>query len=261
MSKILSGMLLAGLLATASQADLLRVEMGGGAWSNEISGPIQYKNLAQYNADNLGYSTETKPYLWLNVKHPIPILPNLRLEYADVSFSGNSTQPFEYDGRRFDAFTYSETTMTQIDTILYYNLLDRTAWITLDVGLDVKYMDASFKANGEATLIVGGPTFYQSVDESEKLVLPLLYTRLRVDLPLDIGIEGSAKYLKYKDSKMSDLSIKADYTLVDVLPFDVGLEVGYRFENINLNQDDFDSIDVDVDLDIKGVFAGAVVKF
>ena len=35
MSKVLSGLLLAGFLGFSAQADMLRVEMGGGIWENE----------------------------------------------------------------------------------------------------------------------------------------------------------------------------------------------------------------------------------
>jgi len=249
------------LLTLSANADLLRVEMGGGVWNNEISGPIQYKILPGYNADDLGYSSENKGYAWLNIKHPIPILPNLRLEYADVDFTGSSSRSFAYDGKIFSTNTYSETQLTQYDAILYYNLLDNTAWTTLDLGLDIKYIDSNFKASGDAVPVLGGTSSFSSVDESEDLVLPMLYGRLRFELPFNLGIEGSAKYTKYKSSSLGDYSIKADYTLVDVLPFEVGFEVGYRFENIDLDQDDISGLDVDVDLDIKGVFAGAVIKF
>ena len=261
MSRLLSGFLLAGLLSLSAQADLLRVEMGGGIWNNEVSGPITYQGLATYKAEDLGYSDENRAYLWLNIKHPIPILPNLRLEYANVDFSGLSTQPFEYDGVAFNINTKSDTGFSQYDAILYYNILDNTMWTTLDLGIDVKYIDATFNATGQGTAIGGGAVSSQSVSESEKLVLPLGYARLRFDLPFDLGIESDIKYIKYKSSSVTDFRVKADYLFADLLPFDFGVEVGYRFENITIDKDDFSSFDIDADLDIDGPFAGVVVKF
>ena len=261
MSKILSGFLLAGLLSLSAQADALRIEMGGGVWNNEVSGPITYQGLATYNAEDLGYSDENRAYLWLNIKHPIPILPNLRLEYANVDFSGSSTQPFQYNGIEFNVDTKSDTGLAQYDAVLYYNILDNTMWTTFDLGIDIKYIDAKFDAVGTGTPIGGGTASPQSVSEGEKLILPLGYARLRFDLPFNLGIESDIKYIKYKSSGVTDFRVKADYLFTDLLPFDFGVEVGYRFENIKIDQDDFSSFDVDADLDIKGIFAGAVVKF
>ena len=194
--------------------------------------------------------------MWIFIKHPIPILPNIRLEYADIKFSGTSTGGFEWDDNIYEAGTSSTTELTQIDAILYYNILDNTGWTTLDLGVDIKYIDASIKANGT---VLG---LQESFNESEKLVLPLAYGRLRFEVPLTgIGFEGDVKYVTYKDSSMLDYRIKADYTLMDVLPFDIGFEVGYRFQNIDFTSDDFSGINSNLDIDIDGYFAGAVVRF
>ncbi len=258
MSKFLSGLLLAGCLGTAVQADVLRVEMGAGAWQNEFSGTITSKDLLgtgfdTFDTDLLGYDKETKGYAWLNIKHPIPVVPNLRLEYAAVDFSGTSTQDFDYQGITYTANATSDLTLDQIDVIMYYNLLDNTAWTTLDLGLDVKVVQAEFNAAQSG----GG----DEVQEKETLPLPMLYGRLRFEIPgVDIGLEGNVKYTAYKESKVTDYAIKADYTLVDILPVDVGLEVGYRFQQFDFDGSDFD-IDTSMDVEIDGVFAGATIKF
>jgi len=263
MSKILSGMLLAGLLGVSAQADLLRVEVGAGVWQQDLDGTVEYKNRIPFNADQLGYDEENQPYVWLNIKHPVPILPNLRLEYTDVEFSGITNSDIQYDNVQFNQGALSTTSMEQFDAVLYYNILDNTAWTTIDLGIDVKYMDFKFDALGEGQ-IIGFPltTTTQTVSEDESLVLPLAYGRVRVDLPfVDVGLEGDVKYVKYKDSSVTDYRIKLDYTLVDVLPVDVGLEAGYRFENVTIEEDDFSSFDVDADLDVDGFFFGAMVRF
>lgn len=255
MSKILSGLLLAGLLGASAQADVLRVEMGAGAWQNEISGTITSGTAPIVTEDisALNYDKETKGYAWVYIKHPVPVLPNLRLEYAAVDFSGTSTQDFIYQGTTYSASAKSDLTLDQFDIIMYYNILDNTAWMTLDLGLDVKVVQAEFNAaqsNGA-----------NAVQENETLPLPMGYARARVEIPgTDIGLEGNVKYTAYKDSKAMDYAIKADYTLVDILPVDVGLEVGYRFQQFDIDGTDF-SIDTSMDVEIDGVFAGAVIRF
>lgn len=258
MSKVLSGLLLAGLLGASAQADILRVEMGAGVWQNEFSGTVTSKDLVgtgydTFDTDLLDYDKESKGYVWLNIKHPVPILPNLRLEYAAVDYAGKSTQDIVYKGVTYTANATTDLTLDQIDVIMYYNLLDNTAWTTLDLGLDIKVLQAEFNAaQADGT---------NAVQEKETLPLPMAYGRLRFEIPgADIGLEGNAKYTAYKESKVMDYAIKADYTLVDVLPVDVGLEVGYRFQQIDLDGTDFD-IDTSMDVEIDGVFAGATIKF
>ncbi len=254
MSKILSGLLLAGLMGASAQADVVRVEMGAGAWQNELSGTITSGTPAvTEDFSALNYDEETKGYAWVYIKHPVPILPNLRLEYAAVDFAGTSTQSFDYQGTTYSANAKTDLTLNQFDIIMYYNLLDNTAWMTLDLGLDVKVVEAEFNAAQNTGL--------NAVQEKETLPLPMLYTRARVEIPgTDIGLEGNVKYTAYKESEVMDYVIKADYTLVDILPVDVGLEVGYRFQQFDIDGTDFD-IDTSLDVEIDGVFAGAVIRF
>jgi outer membrane protein len=253
MKKVLSGLLLAGVLGATAQADIVRVEMGGGVWNNELSGEITSGTPAYtFDSDILDYDKASKGYIWAFIKHPVPVLPNLRLEYAAVDYAGTSTQSFVYKGETYLASAKTDLTLNQFDIIMYYNLLDNTAWMTLDLGLDVKVIQAEFNAVDS----VGN-----SAQLKETLPLPMAYGRLRFEIPgVDIGLEGSAKYSAYKNSKVSDYSVKADYTLVDILPVDVGLEVGYRVQQLDLDGTDFD-VDTTLDIKVKGVFAGAVIRF
>ena len=253
MKKSLLGLVLVGLLGTAAQADFVRVEAGVGMWDQSVDGDIQYNGDAAFTTDDLNYGSETNLYAWMYVKHFIPIVPNLRLEYAAVEFSGTSTVAFDFQGITYPASADTTLTMDQLDAILYYNILDNTAWITVDVGLDIKSMDGQFQASG------GG----SSVNESQTFMLPLGYARGRVEVPgTDLGFEAEVKYLGYKDSKVSDMSIKVDYTLVDMIPFvDLGIEAGYRAQTINLDASDISGLDTSLGLDVDGVFLGIVGRF
>ena len=254
MKKVVSGVLLAGLLGTVAQADLLRVEMGGGVWNNELSGAITSGTPAvNFDADILDYDKASKGYIWAFIKHPVPVLPNLRLEYAAIDYAGTSTQSFTYKGTPYAASANTDLALDQFDIIMYYNLLDNTAWMTLDVGLDVKVIQAQFNAVQS--------TGTNQTSMKETIPLPMAYGRLRFEIPgTDVGLEGSAKYISYKNSKVTDYSVKADYTLVDILPVDVGLEVGYRVQQLKLDGTDFD-VDTTLDIEVKGLFAGAVIRF
>ena len=255
MKKSLLGLALVGLLGTVAQADFVRVEAGLGMWNQSIDGNIQYNGNPAFTTDDLNYDSETKPYAWMYVKHFIPVVPNLRLEYAAVEFSGTTNKTFTFNNQVFTGSTDSTLTMDQLDAILYYNILDNTAWITVDLGLDIKSMDGEFKANSTPSGV--------NVSESQTVVLPLGYARGRVEVPgTDLGFEAEVKYLGYKDSKISDMSIKVDYTLVDMIPFvDLGVEAGYRTQTINLDASDIGSLDTSLTVDVDGVFLGIVGRF
>ncbi len=251
MSKVLSGLLTAALLGTVSYADVLRLEAGAGLWEQDPSGYLQYRNAPSFTESDVGYSDEKKMYAWINVKHPVPALPNIRLEYTPMEFSGTSTTGFEYEGTTFTAGAKSTLSMDQYDAILYYNILDNTGWTTLDLGLDVKYIDTSFQASQGVN----------SVSQSDGIALPMAYGRLRFEIPAtDIGLEGDIKYTGYKNSKVYDYRLKVDYSF-DISTIDLGIEAGYRSQRINVDSADFSSLDTTGDIEISGFYAGMMVRF
>lgn len=251
MNKFLSGLLLAGLLGASTQADVLRIEAGAGVWNQDPDGHIQYKNSPSFTDSDVGYSKEKKMYAWINFKHPVPLLPNVRLEYTPMEFSGTSTTGFDYDGTSFTSGAKSTLNMDQYDAIFYYNVLDNTGWTTIDLGLDIKYIDTSFQASQGVN----------SVSQSDGIALPMAYARLRFEIPAtDIGLEGDMKYVSYKGSNVYDYRIKADYSF-DLSVIDLGIEAGYRFQNINVDHNDFSSLDTTGDIHISGFYAGVMVRF
>lgn len=262
MKKFLGVLLTAGLLGTIAQADVLRIEAGAGMWNQDPEGHIQYQDSPSFSNSDVGYSDEDKFYLWVNIKHPVPILPNIRLEYTPMEFSGTSTTAFQYKNTEFSPGAQSTLTMDQYDAILYYNILDNTGWTTVDLGLDVKYIDTSFDASGQGRTVVPLSAFVSSsISESESLVLPMAYARVRVQIPAtDIGFEGDIKYVSYKSSDVYDYRLKADYTF-DLTAVDLGIEAGYRFVNINIDHNDFSSLDTTGDIHVSGFYAGIMARF
>ena len=133
------------ILSSNLIADFTRVEMGAGAWMSSPKGEVSY-TASGITANDISTEKETtNPYVWIYIKHPVPILPNFRLEYVETSTRGLASGTFK-------DFTAAANTPTQLDIkqfdiIPYYNILDNTAWITLDLGLDIKVIDATYKAD------------------------------------------------------------------------------------------------------------------
>ena len=98
-----------------------------------------------------------------------------------------------------------------------------------------------------------------SYSESEDIPLPMAYLRGRVEIPgTDFGVEGDIKYISYSDSKVYDARIKVDYTLDFVPVVQPALEVGYRTQKIDVDEDDFN---VKADVDFSGFYAGLMLRF
>jgi outer membrane protein len=246
-------------------AEPTRASLGAGIWNESLSGTVSTKNsygtMDTFNTDILGYSAQNQGYFWFDLWYPIPVLPNIRVEYAAVSFSGDSTQSFTYENDTFDVNAASTAQLNQYDIILYYNVVDnrQSGWINLDLGLDAKIMLASFKASGYTAQ---DPGTIVSIDEGQTFPVPMGYLNVRLQVPgTNFGISGEGKYASYKNSTAYDYLIKADIQLTDGWPVNIGLEAGYREMLADLDGDDFDIANNSMNVKIKGFFAGAVLHF
>ncbi|MDY0116433.1 MAG: TIGR04219 family outer membrane beta-barrel protein [Sulfurimonadaceae bacterium] len=251
MKKSIKTMACALLLVTTANADFLRVEAGAGAWMQKPKGGITADGASYTGSDISKEDSTTKGYVWVLFKHFVPVVPNLRLEYTEVENDGVANGTF----KNFNALIApSSLKMKQYDIIPYYNILDNTAWITLDVGLDIKVIDATYDLNHVVNLNTGGTSY----SESKTIPLPLGYVRARVEVPATgFGVEADVKYITYSDNTAYDIRAKVDYTF-DITPLiQPGIEVGYRVQKYKVDK----LSDIKMDLDFAGFYAGAMVRF
>ncbi len=242
-----------------TQAADLSFRTGGGIWFNGVDGHIRYKDNPSIDVDYLNYDDEIRGYVWGELRHPVPIIPNIRVEYTDVKFSDHSNASFTWEDVVYEANTWSMTKLKQLDLIAFYNLMD-TSWFSLDLGVDAKYIDFKFEAQGLGTVSGIKKVLYEE-QEKEDVWVPLAYGNVRFNVPgTGLGLEACMKYIAYKSSQALDLEVKVDY-LYSFSHFQAGVEAGYRFENIDLDQDDISGLSFDADIDIKGPFTGIVLRF
>ena len=246
MSKILPLIL---LITLTLQADFWRFEAGGGVWKQSGNGTMRHSDdTHDLDLDGtLGIDDTQDIYLWAYLKHPLPLIPNVRLEYTKSAFDGKSDAAFHFDGKDYPLDTPYDLSFKQIDAILYYNLLDNLLWLTLDVGIDAAFMrfDASL----------------QEESYNADVVVPQLYARIRVELPLSgFAFEGEGKYFTFSDSAIGDLRLKIDYTF-DTPLVQPGIEAGYRYLRIDLDSGDYDAIDTTLDMTLSGIYLGGFIRF
>ena len=254
MKKILSGLACGIILASTANADFTKVEMGIGAWAQNSSGNLTYTSNGGTGNDKSLEKDNTSAYAWLLVKHPLPILPNLRLEYASIKNNGSATGSFKEFSTAGTANTTLE--MKQFDIIPYYNILDNTAWTTLDIGLDAKVANISYDATGNITINGAANNSYS---KSITLPIPLLYVRAIVQIPAtNIGFEADAKYIAYNSSSICDVRAKVDYTLSFIPVLKPAVEVGYRVQKIKIDEKETDAT---IDLTFAGAYTGLILRF
>ena len=257
MKKILTSLAAIATLASTLSADFARVEMGAGLWTQTPTGHATRTDgdgaLSLNGTFESSEKSSDEMYAWLLIKHPLPILPNLRLEYVSVYDEGltsgkvNGYQATDNMPTSFDT--------KQFDIIPYYNILDNTAWITIDLGLDIKVLQSDTKVSKIGTGIPSLPT--TSYSSTDTTVIPLLYVRSRVEIPVtNIGLEADVKAISDGTNTVYDVRAKVDYTLDFIPVVQPALEVGYRIQQITV-----DDGDTQIDLNYSGVYAGLMLRF
>lgn len=251
MKKVLYTLACTAVLTSSVMADFSRVEMGAGVWMQTPEGGVTYTDGGANGSYTSSENDKTETYVWALIKHPVPILPNLRLEYVTLEDSGLASGQFKDFNIAPEPYTTLSYDMKQYDIIPYYNILDNTSWITLDLGLDIKIVDASYTAAPSGS--------FTGYSDSVTFAVPLLYVRGRVEIPsTDIGIEADVKYITTGDSTVYDVRAKVDYTFDFTPAVQPALEVGYRVQRLDIDES---SVDAKLDIDFSGFYAGVMLRF
>lgn len=245
MKRLLLSATVALALATSANADFIGAEVGYAAWNSSLTGDIRKGNDTIDFEKDLGYgSSEQNGFMWAYIDHPLPLLPNLKIQKTNFSDSATGTirTPATFNGTPLAAVSATTSiTLNQVDVIPYWRILDN--WVNLDIGLNIKAIEGSIeiKANNTAR-----------TDFS--VILPMLYGKARFDLPFSgLSVEADISYVGYSGNKFSDIKAGVVYET----SFGLGATVGYRQQNITL--DDID--DTYGELNIEGAYAGLFYHF
>ncbi|WP_373080225.1 TIGR04219 family outer membrane beta-barrel protein [Zhongshania sp.] len=234
--------ILAASASVSSQADIIGATAGAYMWKQSWEGDVKAGSDGIDMNDDLGYDDETGKSFYVALEHPVPVLPNIRLQSTDLDISekGTLTKSYTFDGKVYaqSEEVDSTTDLSHIDGTFYYEILDN--WVNLDVGLTVRMFDGEVSikgASGEGAIEIDAP-------------LPMAYVNARFELPLT-GLYASAlgNVIAYGDNKVTDMTLALGYELGIV-----GLELGYRNFDVQL-EDDNEEANVTVD----GYFLGVVI--
>ncbi len=259
MKNILTTLACVTMLSSVASADAMKIEAGAGVWQQTSEGDASYTNLlaGMYGYNKVSEKENNKGYMWMLIKHPIPIVPNLRVEYTSLESAGVATGEFKKYGITAGTQASTLLKMEQYDIIPYYNIIDNLGWTTVDVGLDLKVVDVCYKADN--VYLTGIPGVTTTYKDSDTAVIPLLYVRARVEFPsTGLAIEGDTKYIGYDKTHVVDTRAKIDYTFDIGLPVKPAIEVGYRIQSYKLDEDDEEA---KLDLTFSGFYAGIMIRY
>ena len=227
-AKILTTLLCGFGLSTLSHADVIGVKADLSYW--DFDGYSQDNNF-KHELDRQGTAQ-----LSLAVEHPVPLLPNAKIKY--VNLDSNSEQS--------SLINASDIELKNIDYILYYELLDTI--VHADIGAGLTNLDGTVK-----NLTAGVFTQYD-LDEYS----PLLYATAGVKLPFTgMSAKAEAVYSHGSDTRKTDVQAELQYDFIDNLLVDVGAKVGYRFMQVDFEQDQRPNLK----LEFKGPYIGLDVHF
>lgn len=222
-----SAALTGATLISTAQADTLGFSIGAYQWQQNYSGTVRSGGANVDLHDDLGFNSDNNNVYFAEIDHPIPVLPNLRIQHTVISATENATLPTSIT---FDNVTYaggtpvrSDLDLTHTDATLYYRPLDN--WIKLRVGLTARQFDQGV----EIRSLSNGVSSNISVDS----VIPMLYLAARFDLPLT-GLYAGADInaTSYSGSHLYDGRVNIGYTIA----YGLGVEAGYR--RFDLKYDD-----------------------
>lgn len=242
---------LLSLLPVAPTLADTSVTLGADYWSYNIDGTVRYQSSdpaddVDVNRD-LGYRDGSLGSYYLQLEHPLPLLPNVRVSRTDISESaaGHLNHTVTFGGQSYTGGedVTSAVQFDQTDVVLYYRLLNLAA--SLDLGIDARYIDSRVRLDGSSS---GTET------ATAKGWVPMLYAHAGIDLPLTgFAVDAYGSFAGYQGNRLYELNLQASY----VTPQHVGAEAGYR--RIGLKLDDFDSTWADVTFD--GPYAGLFLRF
>jgi outer membrane protein len=220
------------------------VYAGVGSWDASYDGRAGDPSIT---LKELGVKDHNSSYYYIALEHPVPLVPNIKLERTNISAKQTATvsKSFVIDGTAFTAndTVSSQFDLTHTDATFYYEILDN--WVNLDLGITARMFD--------------GFVYAKSSTESKKVdvdyTLPLVYGKFQFDLPLTgLSAGVDAKYVSYSGDKLTDYTAKVSYMFESAL--DIGIEAGYRKMSLTVDEDDLQA-----KVELKGPYAAIIAHF
>ncbi|NPA54884.1 MAG: TIGR04219 family outer membrane beta-barrel protein [Epsilonproteobacteria bacterium] len=231
--------LLMGLIGlSAANAEIIGMSGGVGIWKENISGYIKTGDNINYlhnqsalsdgndKTGDLGLANKSHPYVWLQLIHPLPLIPNIKLQYTryDTSGDGVASGDLKIFNKTITANSavHTDLTIDSYDMNVFYNIEPIVANINVGVGVNVLCGDTSVTVKST------------NQTSSASFTTPIAYLYANVDSMTLFGMSASAqvKYLNISSlGHYYDYDFNVQYHLSTVI-IDATISVGYRYQDI-----------------------------
>jgi outer membrane protein len=231
------------IAAPVASADVLGVGANISYWDSDLSGDAAKNNDLVDVENDLDLDSDTNANLTAYFEHPVPLLPNVRLNYTRIEQSGRGELSASFGNVAGGLEVDSDLDLTQFDVTLYYELLDN--WVNLDLGLTARNLEGELTIQETAP---GGDFTRTEVDG----VVPMGYLAARFDLPLTgVSVGGEVNLISFDGDSVYDYNAYGQYQL-SLLQ----LRAGYRQISI-----DYEDSDDGLDIELGGPFVSAGLTF
>ena len=229
------------IAAPVAIADVVGVGASVSYWDSDLSGKAGKNNDVVDVENDLDLENDTNANLSAYLEHPVPLLPNVRLNYTRIEQSGSGEVSTQFDLVSGDVD--SDLDLSQFDVTLYYEVLDN--WANLDLGVTARNLDGELIVREQAT---NGQVSKTEVDG----VIPMGYLAARFDLPFTgVSVGGEANLISFDGDSIYDYNAYGQYEL-SLLQ----LRAGYRQISI-----DYEDSDDRLDIELGGPFVSAGLTF
>jgi hypothetical protein len=265
-------MLLTGILSACalSQALPFKVSVFAGGVEQDPSGFVSYEARGSQDyldlKNDAHFSQKTQPYIGVRITNSLPILPNLKLDYMPMKYSGYGTlnRPITFGGTTYQAAKLQpKCKMNRFDILAYYHLpFISTAtkdMLKVRLGLNVRVVDFSESFTGNKATINGIPVGgYYTESKSLTVPIPMGHVGVTFSPIKQVSLVGDLNYVSYGSNNYYDYNAglrlsPAGLFKSAIVPF---VQVGYRYEKLKIDQSS-----VYADVKVTGPYALIGVEF
>lgn len=224
---------------------------GWSNWWQSYSGDVNSVDSAidiDIESD-MGFDDEQSNVFYAAIEHPLPVLPNFKLQRTEMEISGNNTLPrdIEFNNTTFAVGEniFTDVDLSHTDITAYWQPLQN--WLTLGLGFTVRFYDSRISIRSRTN------TGLRAKEELEQR-LPMAYGKALLEIPnTNFSIGAEVQGLGYDGSNLIDAQLQVAYESI----FGFGAALGWR--SFQLDLEDID--DIDADIDVSGVYLGITYHF
>ena len=237
-SIILSSLILGVSFASA---DFLSISGGVGYEQQKIDGYVKNGNTINYfgrhspyggNIGYLGLDDKTNPYVWIKFIHPIPLIPNIKLQYTKYNSDGHSNYiagnvKVFGDVSINTAITNASTSQTidSYDLTFFYEM--KPVVVDLEAGFGVDFWKGHTKIYGT---LQGTSIKKTWVDSDWTVILPYVYGSVETMQFFGFSALGYVKWAKAGDNHHYEYLAALKYTIDIPGPVNPFVKLGYKYK-------------------------------